>query len=325
MRADKVASLAAGIAIGALYGALAFGVFDRAYVLPGATFLFLVPAVTGAIPLLFSDADQTRWYVKLVLLPWLTLLALYLLLFVLLRETSLLCVLVQALPAIGLAMLGTLIAWVITAVRLRRRKKKLAAGILLMLLPFVCAPLERALLYRSEVVASASRIVIDAPRAAVWDQLANVPAFQPDEYRPGVWQLLGVPRPIRATVDREALGGHRVGWFDRGLRFDEVITAYDPPARMSFSIAVDPRTLIPGSAERHAFEHGYFRFLDADYSLAELPGGRTELVLASRYAIESGVNWYGKLWAGAIVRDFQDRVLAVIKSRSEHLPRSAQN
>ena len=93
---------------------------------------------------------------------------------------------------------------------------------------------------------------------------------------------------------------------------------------MSFSIAVDPRMLRPGSAERHAFENGYFRFVDATYSLAELPGGGTELVLTSRYAVESGVNWYGKLWADAIVRDFQDRVLAVIKARSERRATTAQ-
>jgi hypothetical protein len=86
---------------------------------------------------------------------------------------------------------------------------------------------------------------------------------------------------------------------------------------MTFSIAVDPRTLREGSAEQHAFQTGYFRFIDAAYDLEPLSATATRLHLSSRYVIKSGANWYGKLWADAVVRDFQDRVLRVLKGRAE--------
>ena len=123
---------------------------------------------------------------------------------------------------------------------------------------------------------------------------------------------------------RRALGGHRVGEFEYGLKFHELITAFNQPTLLAFSIAVDPRSLRVGSAERHAFEAGYFRFVEARYSLVELPGGATELKLSSSYVVESGVNWYGKLWARALVADFQDRVLEVLKKRSERTLLSAR-
>ncbi len=46
-----------------------------------------------------------------------------------------------------------------------------------------------------------------------------------------------------------------------------------------------------------------------------------KLDLSSRYVAKSSVNAYGKLWANAIIGDFQDRVLAVIIRRCESLPR----
>lgn len=86
---------------------------------------------------------------------------------------------------------------------------------------------------------------------------------QTEEFEPGFWHRLGVPRPIRATVDHAGLGGHRVGTFEYGLRFDELITEFTPPTKMTFTITVDPTQLRPNSTERHGLEGGYFAFIDA--------------------------------------------------------------
>ena len=86
---------------------------------------------------------------------------------------------------------------------------------------------------------------------------------------------------------------------------------------MAFDIAVDPRALAPNSTERHALEGGCFRFVDATYTLEPRGEGRVKLVLSSRYVAKSSVNAYGVMWASAIVGNFQDRVLAVIKRRCE--------
>jgi hypothetical protein len=85
---------------------------------------------------------------------------------------------------------------------------------------------------------------------------------------------------------------------------------------MTFSVSVDPTTLRAGSAERHAFETGYFRFVDASYRLTPTAGG-TRLELSSRYVIKSGLNAYGRRWSHALISDFQARVLRVLKGRVE--------
>ena len=72
---------------------------------------------------------------------------------------------------------------------------------------------------------------------------------------------------------------------------------------------------MPGSVERHALSEGYFRFVDATYELEPAGPQHTRLKLSSRYVLRTSVNWYGELWASAIIGDFQDRVLAVLQKR----------
>ncbi|MFT3765488.1 MAG: SRPBCC family protein [Minicystis sp.] len=313
--------LVTSLVLGVAYGLVAYFAFERHASLPTVAFLALVPLAIGAIPLLISDLDQIRSYVFILFVPWITILAVFAVLAAVLRE-GVLCLLVLGAPFYLSAMLGTLIATIIRAIMIRREKRKAAAAAL-MLLPFLLAGVEQRYLVREAQVTVGSSTVIDAPAALVFDRLAEVPTMRDDEYQPGLFNKLGVPRPIRATVDRKAEGGHRTGEFTRGLTFQETITTYDAPRRMTFDIAVDPRALLPGSTERHALEGGYFRFVDATYTLDPVGDGRVKLTLSSRYVARSSVNAYGKLWADAILGDFQDRVLAVIKRRCETRPAEA--
>jgi hypothetical protein len=121
------------------------------------------------------------------------------------------------------------------------------------------------------------------------------------------------------------LCGKRTGYFESGLRFDEVITRYAAAHDLELSVTVDTTRLRAGSAERHAFGEGYLPFNSAAYHLEALPGGGTRLQLASSCAVRTGVNRYARFWARLIARDFQDRVLEVLKARAEtQAPRAAR-
>jgi hypothetical protein len=224
---------------------------------------------------------------------------------------------VLALPIIAILMLVTLIAWVVSALVLRSRKARVAAGIVLLLLPFVVLPLERRYLVRDEIVAVESTVFVRARPEMVWRHLSTVDTIAIEELPPSLLMNLGVPRPVRATVDFEGLGARRVGEFEDGLRFDERIIAFEPPTTLGFSVDVDAEKLRPHSTERHAFEAGYFRFVDAYYRIEPAGAGTVQLSLTSRYRMTTSVNPYGKLWAHAIIVDFQDAVLHVLKSRVE--------
>ena len=315
MRKSQRFSLILGVCAGVAYGLIAWFAFGAAQALPSMSFLLGVPFGMGACSLAFTDDAQVRWFQRLLLIPWLVIFLFFMLLVAVAHEAAA-CILVLALPLIFAVMLGTVIPWAIGAHRLSA-KKKAAATAALLLLPFLFMPLEKAHLMPAEQGEALSSIVVDAPAAFIFDHLAEVPTINEGEYQPGLFNRLGIPRPIRATVDRAALGGLRVGEFEHGLRFDEVITRFDPPKRMAFSIAVDPSPLRQGSTERHALEAGYFRFLDATYALEPLGPGRTLLKLSSRFVLKSGWNSYGRFWASALVGDFQERVLAVLKRRCE--------
>jgi Polyketide cyclase / dehydrase and lipid transport len=313
--------LATSFVVGVAYGLTAYFAFSSHAALPTIAFLVAVPLALGAIPLLLSDLDQVRSYAYVLLIPWLTIFTVFAVLIALLKEGAL-CILVLGAPFWGMALVGTLVGAVVRAVLISRRKRQAAAAAL-MLLPFALVGLEKQHLVHEERVSVASAVVVDAPAEQVFGRLAEVETLQDDEYHPGFFNRIGVPRPVRATVDRKAVGGHRTGVFTRGVEFQEVIEVYDPPRRMAFDIAVDPGSLAPNSTERHALEGGYFRFVDATYELAPRSDGRVTLTLTSTYVAKSSVDAYGELWANVIVGDFQDRVLAVIKRRCE-LPQAAE-
>jgi hypothetical protein len=316
MLPQKKYSLAAGILLSVLYGVASYFAIRRFNGMPTLAFLSVLPAVMGAIPLLFTDVDQVKNYIALVLVPWFVIGACFLLLFIPGLE-GLICLVILGSPFIIFAMLGSLVVWITRAFMIRSAAKRRAAALLSMLLPFATLGIERSLPVPEETVQVTSSTVVRAPAATIFRGLAAVDTIEDTEYHAGLWNRLGVPRPIRATVDRPALGGRRTGEFEHGLRFDEVITTYDAPRTMSFDITVDPSTLRPNSTERHALEGGYFHFVDATYTLDPIDNDRVQLTLTSRYALKTTVNPYGNLFARALVGDFQNRVLEVLKQRAE--------
>lgn len=313
-RARRLA-LTEGVALGGFYALVVFAVFRQVHLLPTMAFLVLVPAALGAVPQLIADEDQISLYVNCLMRPWMSVIAFLVGTAVFFREAGV-CLIVLAIPFLAMSVFGALIVWIYQAHKLSVEKRKKAA-LLLALLPLIFAPLEGAYLMRTEERSASCSVEIEAPASAVFARLAEVETIQESEYRSSLFTWLGVPRPIRATIDRAALGGKRVGEFEYGLRFDEVITRFDVDRAMAFSIGVDPRSLRVGSAERHAFETGYFRFHDATYRLEALSMQRTRLHLSSSYMIRSGWNAYGRLWSHALITDFQDHVLAILKSRIE--------
>lgn len=137
------------------------------------------------------------------------------------------------------------------------------------------------------------------------------------EYNSGFFNSIGIPRPIRATVDHKALGGRRIGNFEGGLMFIETITEYDENKKVSFNIKIDPSTVRQKVFDQHVLNGNYFNFVKATYELTELKNGQVKLSLSSSYQLTSTINFYGKFWGDIILTDFQDRLLNVIESRCQ--------
>ncbi|HYO23242.1 MAG TPA: hypothetical protein VER36_12620 [Flavisolibacter sp.] len=308
--------LLAGIVTAVVYGLLARYLFGKTNQIASLTFFFVVPALLGYLPLLFVSKEllQKRWVVFVS--PAVTILVFCIVMFLLGIE-NVLCLLILLAPFLLLSVIG---AWVGSVVyrRIRlNRERKQQDLLVLAIIPFLVAPLEALIKSPTQTWGMESWVVIDALPQTVWKNIVAVPTIKQHEYKAGFFNRLGVPRPLRASVDLWAKGGHRTGEFDGGLTIREVITEYNENKKISFAITIDTATVGNDVFQQHVLKGAYFSFVDAAYSLQPLSGGRTKLVLSSGYRLTSKFNFYGRWWGDKILSDFQSRLLEVIKNRCE--------
>jgi hypothetical protein len=137
------------------------------------------------------------------------------------------------------------------------------------------------------------------------------------EQRPSLYHTLGVPRPVRATLDREAVGGIRVGEFEYGLTFHEIITVWETNQTVRFDVEVHTNTRDTDILAQIGGR--YFDIFEAGYRIEPLTDGRVRLHLSSTYRLSTHFNLYGALWSDWILHDFQNYVLYTVKTRVENL------
>lgn len=309
---EKYGLLIIGILVGVAYGLLAryyFGVGDT---LASITFLFVVPSVLGVIPLMFATNEQLKSYKNIIFIPWVTLITFFFLM-MLFRLEEVACLLFLAAPFFALA---TLIAFIYRLVQLNKEKKK-GKLLALAIMPFLLIQIEQYIKSPSATFNVKSEVIVAATEETIWNNIVEVRPIQAEEYNSGFFNNIGIPRPISAAVDKKEIGGHRIGNFDGGLQFVETITIYEPNNAISFDIKVDPKSVGPKIFDQHVLNGNYFRFVDANYELYSLGNGQVRLRLASNYQLTSKINFYGKFWGNIILKDFQDRLLEVIKVRCE--------
>lgn len=161
-----------------------------------------------------------------------------------------------------------------------------------------------------------NKVVIDASKEVIWSNITQVDEIGENEYNSGVFQYLGIPRPIKATVSYNGQGAERIGYFSGGLKFVEVIEGFEPLKKAEFSIKLDEGSLRKVAFDHHVLNGNYFHFNTAIYQIEERKG-HLKLSLNSNYFLKSKLNFYGAFWGNWILADFQARLLDVIKNRCE--------
>lgn len=312
MKRNKYLLLGIGIILGIAYGFAARYILGEEEILASISFLFLVPILLGMIPLMFADPDKLTSYRNLIFIPWLTVISFFLTLWLVGLE-DFLCLFILAAPFL---LLGTLGAFVYQLVQINKRKKSQHL-IPILVLPFLLAPVEQLIYSPSRTYEVSNEILIPASPAWVWEHIVEVKPISEEEYDAGFFNWAGIPRPLRAEVDRKALGGHRTGFFDEGLRFEETITVYQLHEKIAFEIAVNPESIRQRVFDQHVLKGNYFSFVEAEYTLKPSGENQTLLRLSSRYQLTSKINFYGRWWGNWILGDFQERLLQVIAHRCE--------
>ncbi|MCB0077105.1 MAG: hypothetical protein KDD73_06740 [Anaerolineales bacterium] len=331
-RVRLLLSAGAGIPVGLLYGLVvrwlfgldvpagpevsdAFIAFTNVLETMSIAFLFVVPVVIGALTVRIAPDEQRRSVPFALLMPWVSTI-LTLITVALLGMEAVIC-LVMALPIfLVLASLGGYLFRLPEdeiAPRSDRRQNMTLA--LLALLPFLVAPIEQRLPTPDRYPVVENTILIDAPVEAVWENIASVPLIQPEEQGFSAFHLLGLPKPLEATLSHEGVGGVRQATFENNLAFVETVTEWAPPYRISFSIVRDRDPRLPAPLTQIGGK--YFDVLDGQYVVEPLADGRVRLHLRSTHRLSTTFNLYGSLWTERIMSDLQGYILRIIKARAE--------
>jgi hypothetical protein len=198
-----------------------------------------------------------------------------------------------------------------------RNQNKLQVS-LLFLLPMVLASFEHALPGLPTRYEAYTYIDIRSTHDSIWNNVLRVREIPPQSDKGTITRFLGFPRPVKAELNYAGVGGSRKAIFTGGLVFDEVVKEYDPGSRMSFSIRANPKDIPSTTMDEHVVIGGrYFDVLDGTYRLELLNDSTWRLHLYSHFVLKTDFNFYASWWAGWIMRDIQDNILQVIKTRCE--------
>ena len=161
-----------------------------------------------------------------------------------------------------------------------------------------------------------TRVVVDAPPAAVWRRVVAFPPLAAP--RSGLFRA-GVAYPRSATIEGRGVGAIRRCRFSTG-DFVEPITVWDRPRRLAFDVTAQPapmRELSPWGEVHPPHLDGFLRSRRGEFRLTALPGGRTLL---------EGTTWYeNRMWPARYWRAWTDGVIHAIHRRVlRHVARHAE-
>ncbi|MBN9379764.1 MAG: hypothetical protein J0H74_03300 [Chitinophagaceae bacterium] len=294
-----------------------FGIwfFRYAFTVMSVSFLLGLPFGVGYLTILLSPMESVRSWVYRIVAPMLPIIVFFMLTLGFGIE-GWACWLMILPVFLILSILGGL-----TAGRYKLRKEKRTGKLrvsIVLCLPFLLSSVEHYIPHPFTRCEAYTSIDIHARADTIWNNVIRVKAISPAEDHGTVTSFLGFPRPIRAELNYAGVGGSRQAIFSKGLVFEELVKAYDPEKRMYFSIKADPHTIPSTTMDKHVVIGGdYFDVLDGTYELRRLGERHYRLHLYSHFILKTNFNFYASWWAGLIMKDIQNNILQVIRTRCQ--------
>lgn len=305
-----------GIFFGALYGLIIrlIGGFDRFsdfYSLYSLTFIWITPMVIGIFPILFVSNHLHLSKNKLFLFPVITVI-LFLLTALALQLEDFICILIMGFPFILVAgLVGLIVGGV---VKRREINKRIYS---LFLLPLLLNPIENLLPDHQSNFEVKSSVMIHQSASTIFPKLLEVPEISADKYEAGVYQMLGIPRPIKSELKTGDKGVYRIGTFTDGLQLYEEISDLKENEFVNFKIDLQKSQLRAKPTDQHILKGKNFKFNNINYHLTPIDQQSTRVTLTCDYTLNSKMNFYANYWAQGIIQDFEKRLLAAIKLKLE--------
>lgn len=282
------------------------------YGLMTLSFMFFVPFVIGIITSYYNRDVAKASKIVAITMPLFSILGVILITLILGWE-GIICAL-MAIPIFAImSLIGAFIG-----VKLFYQNPNRTQITFILFIPFIIAPIESYFGLNEKIFVEETSIEIFASEEQIWNHITRVEAITEEENRVSLFQILGFPRPIEATLDTVAVGGVRIAKFDRGLFFTETVTEMTPKKLLSFSIDADPNSIPPAALDEHVLVGGnYFDVLHGKYELEKISENHYDLHLSSQFRLSTNFNFYSGFWSKSIMRDIQNNILYIVKERSE--------
>jgi hypothetical protein len=275
-------------------------------------FAILVPVAIGAITVYLAEKQLRRSVQYYIFAPWWSVLICVLGSAITLLEGSI-CI-VMATP---LFLLFGSVGGVVMGMICRLYRKPVYAVNSLALLPFLVAIGETGQPIPGGFAEIQRSIHVAAPSGVVWHYINYPTDIKPAELAGGFAYRIGVPYPVEARTLQPGVGGMRRLVWQRGVTFDEEITAWEEGRHIAWRYLFDANSFPPGSMDEHVEIGGrYFDLDDTSYTLTPEAGG-TRLDISVKFRVSTRFNWYARPWAEFLISDTAEAILMFYKNRSE--------
>lgn len=292
-----------------LFGA---NIFENFSSVMSLNFFITVPFVLGALMIYLSKEKDKPSYTYRIFFPWLGVCAFVAVTMVFQIEGWACWIMITPLFLL-FSSLGGLFGGYIKS----RKRDRLNIS-LVVLLPFLIAPIEKSIHTRKQVFKTFTSIRIHSTKEKIWENVTSVKKIESNEEHPKLTKFLGFPMPVEAVLDKNEVGGFRKAIFERGLIFNETVTDYSAFSKMSFEIKANTYDIPSTTLDEHILIGGeYFDMLNGTYVLKKISENEYDLILYSNFSLNTTFNFYAGLWGKWIMKDIQDNILRVIKNRSE--------
>ncbi len=163
---------------------------------------------------------------------------------------------------------------------------------------------------------SVESIEVAANDKDVWDAIVHMGPIPDPPAAPFRW---GLAYPMSGSIRGSGVGAIREGVFSTGVAYERV-TEWDPAKHLSFIVLSDPPTMHELSPYRHVnapHVNGYFRTLDARFTITTLANGHTLLSLATRHELDLNPAFYWLPMTKWAIHTNKVRVLAHFAQQAE--------
>ncbi|WP_232064947.1 SRPBCC family protein [Rhodocytophaga rosea] len=277
------------------------------------TFLFLLPTILGALTIYLSSPEIVQSLAYRVFTPWIPVFLFLIITLAFALEGWACWLMILPIFLIG-ASIGGLIGGYLKA----RNTNKIINISILVFLPLFVGPIENLIETIPGTYIAYTYIDIEAPAEKIWDNVTHVSEIPQEHDKGYLTRMLGFPRPIKAELNFEGVGAYREAIFTKGLVFHETVTEYKDNKKMVFTIKAYPHQIPSTTLDEHLVIGGdYFDVLNGTYELEKLPNGLHRLHLYSHFKMNTTFNFYAGWWGKWIMKDIQNNILLVEKTRAE--------